>query len=310
MFKSTECVTYSCEVTGGIAKCVKGNVTFEDRDCAKEVCENDKKVWVLKNLTAVCTNGTKCQVPYCDGDGQCQYLPKEPEGDDPCKIYTCDPATGNFSESLRCNDGLYCTEDICNEVSGECKYEPILCENKIPMEGYPCFVAQCREGDNDYKCVRKLMHNAYIDVCGNCIMEKVPETKSSSSSSSSDTSSHSSSETSETPASSASEPSAASVSEKSHGNEIPQSQSSIVDLLECTGAPPRPILTEGLAAASIALIIVAAVVLGSAITASGILGTKALIDRARQANNQSAHSNPLYQNNEAEMTNPAFAEAA
>jgi len=290
--KTTPCVIFTCDTSGKTPVCKSESAHFEDKECGKEICVNDKKVWEVKNLSLVCTKGNKCEVPYCDKDGNCQYLPKEAEDDDPCKIPVCDPATGSFTYLPKCDDGLYCTEDTCT-ASGECKYEPVLCEDRIPMDGYPCFEALCKEGEKDLKCVRKLIRNAYIDVCGNCIVDK-PETGSSSSS--------------ETPATSTSETSSsASVSEKSHGNEIPQSQSSeSVDLLECTGAPARPILTEGLAAASIALIIIAAVVIGCAITASGILGTKALIDRARMADNQSAHSNPLYQNNEAEMNNPAF----
>jgi len=134
--------------------------------------------------------------------------------------------------------------------------------------------------------VRKLLRNAYIDVCGNCIEEKKPEEVVTSSDAS------------------------------TNGNDdnvivAPSSSqsSSGVDLLECTGAPPRPIITEGLAAASVALIIIAAIVGGVGVAASGIIGTKVLIDRAKEADNQSAHSNPLYQNNETELQNPAFSDA-
>jgi len=112
------------------------------------------------------------------------------------------------------------------------------------------------------------MHNAYIDVCGNCIVEKED-------------------------------------SESQSGSYFaPKSES--VDLLECTEAPPKPILTEGLAAATIALIILAAVLVGAGITASGVVGTKTLIDRAKSANNQTAHSNPLFEENDTEMSNPAY----
>jgi len=76
----------------------------------------------------------------------------------------------------------------------------------------------------------------------------------------------------------------------------------------CTEAPDEPILKEGLAAASIALIIVGAILIGATITMSGIIGTKTLIERARAANNQTAVSNPLFEGNAAELNNPTYAE--
>jgi hypothetical protein len=121
--------------------------------------------------------------------------------------------------------------------------------------------------------VRKLIRNAYLDVCGRCIQEKVESNEQSTSSSFS------------------------SLDEKEKE----------FDTTSCTGAPAKPILTEGLAAASIALIIIAAVIVGAAIAASSVMGTKTLINRARGAGNQSAHSNPLFEGNDTELTNPTYA---
>lgn len=61
-----------------------------------------------------------------------------------------------------------------------------------------------------------------------------------------------------------------------------------------------------LTAAAVAAIVIVAVVVGIALTVSGIFGTKELVRRAQGANNQSAHSNPLFEDNEQELTNPAF----
>jgi len=311
MNKTTECETYTCNISTGKAVCYETKAHFEDRQCSREVCKDGKKVWELKDLTTACkevTKGDKCKIPYCQEDGTCNYTDKMPVNPDLCMNYTCDPNTGDFNVTVKCDDGLYCTENICVErlnfenpdlSFGECHFDDIRCSDEIDMDAYPCFVAQCREdpdnADNDkkYKCVRKLLRNAYIDVCGNCIVEKVPDFTPASGS--------------ETPASSSSssshfEPSVSEIVEIMVSND----ESSSVDLLECTGAPARPLLTEGLAAASIALIVIAAVVIGAAITASGVLGTKALIDRAKMADNQSAHTNPLYQTNDTEMSNPAF----
>jgi len=324
MWHSTECVTYYCDVSGSKAVCKKTNVKMENTECSYEVCENDKKVLKIKNLTEACPNADKCKVPICNA-GKCDWLQKPHEDEDPCLNYECNSSTGNFDTSPKCDDGLACTTDECVvTITGEaeCHHQDVICADEIPMEGYPCFEARCREDPNDenndkkmYRCLRKLIRNAYIDVCGNCIVEKpkpVVTVNSSGSASASGSGSASASgsgapttrETSGSASGSASPSGSTSGAPMDDGHSASES----IDLLECTGAPPRPILQEGLAAASIGLIIIAAVVGGIAVTASGIITAKTLIDRARQANNQSAHSNPLYQNNEAEMTNPAFLE--
>jgi len=113
-------------------------------------------------------------------------------------------------------------------------------------------------------CQRKLLQNAYIDICGNCI-----------------------------------------AGDDSGGGSSSSSQEQTTSM-ECADAPAKPLLQEGLAAASIALIILGAVLIGAGIAASGIAGTKTLMNRAKGANNQSAHTNPLFEDNDAEMTNPAY----
>lgn len=75
----------------------------------------------------------------------------------------------------------------------------------------------------------------------------------------------------------------------------------------CIDAPEEPLDTEGLAAAAVALIVIGAIIIGAAVAASTVLGTKALLDRARGAANQSVVSNPLFEDSQTEMSNPAFA---
>jgi len=76
----------------------------------------------------------------------------------------------------------------------------------------------------------------------------------------------------------------------------------------CALSEDDVVLKEPLAAATIAMIVLGAILIGAAITMSSILGTKALLERAKQANNQSAHSNPLFEDNGKEMANPTFME--
>jgi len=291
MNRTTECETYSCVVSAGKpAECKVTKLQLEETECTREVCNaSGIKIWVDKDLNAACPPPDKCHEPVCVND-TCSFVEKvSTEEDDVCNKYVCNPATGSFDKIPVCDDGEYCTEDIC-DVFGECSYEPIICSEKIAMEGYPCFEAICKEGEGKYKCERKLIHDAYIDVCGNCIVVKDDEN------------------TPENDDDNGSETSGSEANDDSSSRET--NDASSIDFLECTGAPPRPLLTEGLAAASIALIIIAAVVGGVGLTASGVITTKTLIDRAKQADNQSAHTNPLYQTNDTEMSNPAFSDAA
>jgi len=271
---STDCIEYTCDTDANTGElvCLSKSLLITT-NCTEEVCENGKKI--VKDISK-----TKCELPDLCHYATCNYSDETktsfceihnstPPGSDKCLIYTCDPANGIWKITEKCDDGLFCTNDRCS-VYGECRNNPVRCSEELNMTGYPCFEARCKEAEEKYKCVRKLIPGAYIDICGNCIKKDVNTVAESDSSS------------------------------------VSISSESVDELISCTGAPPRPILTEGLAAAAIALIIIAAVVGGAGITASGVITTKQLIARAKGASNQSAHSNPLFEDNEAEMTNPAF----
>jgi len=271
--KTNECMSFSCDKTGSEPQCVNKSLLISTT-CTHEICKDGKKE-LVDDYETVCTDykdnlciESSCVYDPINKTSECVYKNKTFEITDPCLNNTCDPATGKLNETYKCHDGLHCTEDTCT-VYGDCKYIPIVCSDEIDMSEYPCFQAVCQERENEHKCLKKLIPSAYIDVCGNCIIEK-PSTKAESDSMSSS-----------------------------------QSVSSM-DFLSCTNAPPKPVLTEGLAAASIALIILAAVVVGAGLTVSGVVGTKALIDHAKNANDQSAHNNPLFEGNDAEMTNPTY----
>jgi len=75
---------------------------------------------------------------------------------------------------------------------------------------------------------------------------------------------------------------------------------------DCVVTSEEDLPTEGLAAAAVALIVVGVIILGAAIALSSVVGTKALIDRARGASDQAVVSNPLFEDSQTEMTNPAF----
>jgi len=250
---------------------------LEETTCTKEICVNGEKK-VVEVIGKCNLNETyKCLDARCEYDpdtreSECIYVDKPKPGSDPCTVYTCDNSSGDWSEAPKCDDGKYCTENVCT-IFGECKFPDVTC-SELSMDNYDCFERRCRENPSEqtYKCWRKII--GYVDVCGNCIITTGGELDIESFNS---TSSYSSS-------------------------------SEYVD--NCANGGPRPLLTEGLAAASIALIILAALVIGAGVAASGVMGTKTLISRAKGAENTSAHTNPLFENSDTEMTNPAFAGTA
>jgi len=75
---------------------------------------------------------------------------------------------------------------------------------------------------------------------------------------------------------------------------------------ECALTSEEEIHTEGLAAAAIALIVIGCILIGAAVSLSGVVGTKALLDRAHNAADQAVVSNPLFEGSQTEMANPAF----
>jgi hypothetical protein len=85
------------------------------------------------------------------------------------------------------------------------------------------------------------------------------------------------------------------------------SDESLGEAENCGVPPDEYIPKKELAAATIAMIVLGAIIIGAAVASTTVLGTKALLERAREANNQSAHSNPLFEGDQTEMSNPAFA---
>jgi len=263
-----ECYSYSCVLSdsGKPLMCNETDLTkeFLHLECMDEQCVDGKKV----TSYPMCVNDDKCQKGSCV-KGYCKFDPVDPPGNDLCQIYTCNSSTGAWTVEPACNDGLYCTEDECWNYGSfyECHFNPIDCAMSLSMEGYDCFRPVCKEqaANETYRCVRKLVPNAYIDICGNCIKDNPDQLYSS------------------------------------------ESEASENVVVICTGAPPKPLMVEALAAGTIGLIIIAAVILGAGLTTSSIMATKTLISRVREASNQSAQNNPLFEGIETELQNPTYA---
>jgi len=176
---TTECDTYECVIEAGVPKCKHTDLrdTFLHLQCMEEVCTPDgKRIPVYLDLDTHCPNENKCEKASCV-NGSCVFTPTTHSGNDLCLNYECDPKTGIWTSSPKCNDGLACTRDSCWNYGTyyECHNVTIQCN--LSMEEYACFYQACRETGNssEYKCVRKLLPNHYIDICGNCLKENPDE---------------------------------------------------------------------------------------------------------------------------------------
>ena len=132
------------------------------------------------------------------------------------------------------------------------------------MDDYPCFIPKCTEAK---KCRRQLVPEAYIDICGNCI---IPERVKNESESSSD----------------------------------------VDHDAECLEGMGVNVPIAGITGGVVAGIVIAVVVVVAGLTASSIYGTKELMKRARNAADQGAQMNPLYEDSKHEASNPFYEEGA
>jgi len=272
--RTNECLKYTCvlnNVTNKPERCDMENLTlnFRHLECFDEVCIDGKKITRYPE----CETTDKCMKAVCV-NGYCEYEPLPPEDDDLCFEHTCN--NGTWTSTPKCVDDRYCTEDECWNYGSfiECHFNQIDCNERLVMQTddgrYDCFRARCIEQptEGNFRCMRKIIKGAYIDICGRCIQDD--------------------------PFAEYSEVQNTSASEENSG-------------LVCTGAPPKPLMVEALAAGTIGLIIIAAVVVGAALTTSSIVATKSLIDRVKDASNQSAQSNPLFEGVDTELQNPTYA---
>jgi len=264
-------------------------------------------------VVPLCVSDDPCVVANCDKtkpEGQrCSYTPKCGTSSNACRKMTCDNG--------QCDEELYDTLDcpskntICvtytcdatyNNGTGGCKPEPAYHEETEctkyecdEIEGWkavprcttdePCKVAKCLSGgicyDEDIDCreVLNIEDKCHDGECNadsdGCRLTVVPGTYI-----------------------------------DICGNCKSDNQGDAGDdedeAADCVDAPPKEVTREGLAGAAVALIVIGAIILGAAIAASTVFGTKALIDRARGAENQAVVSNPLFEESQTEMNNPAF----
>jgi len=298
--KKDSCYERKCDDSQG---CIAVKEICESKSdmCTQYTCNNNKtcdKKNLLKNYECMeercATDGTKLAVWHedvCDKKHDCTYCSKDrnvpesygrcvnypyPNGGDNCTIYTCNTTIG--------------TKGMCDH--SECWIESPKCN-----DGFACTEDKCSVGGDcwtvnidcyqeinmtDYPCFRASCKEDSTQEKGYRCVRKIRsgaymdicgrciQTVEDSS----------------------------------------ESSSSSKEYDPCLDEPVLAPIKESIAAATVACIVLIALIGGGALAASSIIGTKVLIDRARAANNQSAHSNPLFEENAAEMSNPTYAENA
>lgn len=102
-------------------------------DCTVDVCDKSLGKCVNSPNDTYCAYfGSLCHVHYCrpwastDGSG-CVSFPKDCDDDLACSDDGCDELTGDCiftANDTACDDGLECTDDVCNQELGKCSNIP------------------------------------------------------------------------------------------------------------------------------------------------------------------------------------------
>jgi len=264
---TTKCMSYTCDKN---VTCTPKNL-LRNLDCLREECKSDGTVLqIWTPVKEACPHAHNCTIATCPDDEDDKNFGRCVYTETEHGMDNCTKYTCNTTDDTWIESPKCDDHHACTEdlcsVDGDCWSVDIDCYKEINMTGYPCFKAACKEDPSAEKGYRCVRRIKSGAYIDIC-GRCVREGELGSSE-----------------------------------NKTKEEEKS----LECTDAPEEPILKEGIAAASVAMIVLLAVVVGGAITTSGIIGTKTLLERARAANNQSAHSNPLFEDNAAEMMNPTF----
>ncbi len=136
---TTTCVDSLC--TSEDIDCDDGdNCTVDSCDSEADGCVNTA---VACETLEICDEDSgMCVAIACNTDEDC------PSDDNLCTTEVC---VGQACESQAkdCNDGDPCTDDTCEEATGECVNEAVVCPDGCPCEQGVCLADGCCEDDSD-----------------------------------------------------------------------------------------------------------------------------------------------------------------
>ncbi len=148
------CTTDSCSKAAGgcvfaanTASCDDGNVCTSNDACSNKVCAGTAN-------TAPCNDGNPCTTnDTCQNGGCTNTKPKVCGNDDgdACTLEDCSVYVGcRVYAGKDCNDGVACTDDACDPMTGTCLHKPNAgqcSDGSVCTVGDGCVGGKCVPGD-------------------------------------------------------------------------------------------------------------------------------------------------------------------
>ena len=306
--KEDPCWRYSCNATSGTpikeSKCKQSKCT-EFVGCAIE----GEEAKCSYNQNHNCTSNM-CNIITCnDETGQCETVENKTECNKyACKAYVCHNATGCDYSNITCDDNNPCTIDLClslDEYSSS-EFDDNYTSENITEEFYidsPDSLPHVCV--HIYKCpiTTKFCERSSCNVFGNCsLTEYACE----------DLKPNDTCHTYK-------------CNEEDRKCDYVLLPEALLDVcgsclksfkdeakglsdakFDCIGNMKMPEFAAAIGGAAVAGIVIAAIVVAAILGVSSALGTKELIKRAKKNADVGTNSNPLYEGNDNEASNPAF----
>jgi len=283
--------------------------------CTNNQCVNDEGILGHCNPEPVCQDrncyDTKCNINAWQDKDRCTYTPKVCNATNNCFKATCDPATGKCLEMGKdideaCPNDDRCVKMVCNVENGTCSAVTILPADSDPCLIYVCdnetgnltTYAKCDDQDictddvctYDGRCINspRTCEELNMDAYGVCFDRACSKARKNGC--------------------------YRKVNPDSYfdecgncvrGYSATDSGVSNEDLASCKDAL-KPYVPAAIGAGVVAAIIIACIIAAAAVATAGTLATRELIRRARAANSQGAHDNPLFEEDGQELDNPTF----
>ena len=268
-----------------------------DTSCSYTYCDEEKDDW------AEIDNSSNCN------------------GDDPCMEYNCYPVTGCSAKPINCNDNDPCTIDYCAPYNSTASYSSSSSSNSAssgsgneenPNEKW---VSVSSGYDLDYVCVHK--PKCYTEkFCERASCSVVDYKCSYSDYTCDDYPGKDSLDNCHT----------VKCDEESRSCKVVLLPSAFLDVCgsciktygtnatlnithaktACIGGMKATDFAATIAGATIAVIVIVCIIAAAAIGVASAIGTRELVKRAKKNADATTNSNPLYEGNENEASNPAF----